>query len=474
MVRFFLLISQLFFLSFTVASDLPQLTINTNKTQLEMGKYLTVKIKYTGYEIPDNSDLEHWYEDFYIERGETESENLSANIIQTTQKLRLYPRSSGAKVLHALVLGGALARPVTIKVLPVIRDGIDGTPYWQDLPQTIWQGQTIQLSIVQNLLHAANQVVVDKARFNGFDVLGPEQLHLTKIKNNKEYRQIKINWLLTPYNTGDLVLEPPAIVQRGRGRWRFYLSRLNIEVKPLPDYLPVTLAVGQVSIKTALFYQNNRPYWSLELYNTGLLPDEVYGIRKQLAQIAGIQPEAVYFSDTQAGQDGSKGFTHRYEIPVPAWTLAVLPAPELTMQYFNVVQGHISSLSQTFPSVSYITQSWRYTLFFIMALLLLLLFAGLLKFLFKLLAWRRFRKQLKQADKGYQLRQLLLNTGDFLTLEDWSEKMNLLHAGESVYCIAQKLNKLCYASSSTLLIADIKLLLFKVYTFKFWFQFNRL
>ncbi len=481
MVRLFvLLIFSLFLYSGTLAEDLPQARIQSDKNSVEMGKYLRVKIIYSGYQPVDDSDLSSWSDDFYIDRAITESETLSDGVIITTQSLRLYPRSTGDKVLHALALGGAVARPIKISVLPALRNGINGTPHWLKLPKSIWQGQSIRLSIVQNLLHPANQVVVDKALFPGFDVLGPDQQHQAYLKHNKEYQRVQLNWLLTPRSTGDLSLEAPAIVQRGRGRWKFYLSRLQLNVKPLPSYLPVTLPVGKVSLKTSLFYKHNKPYWSLEIHNNGRLPDEVYGIRRQLAAIAAIEPEAVYFSDTssknQQQSDSasawSEGFKQRYEIPVPPWTLALLSTPELSVDYFDVSLGHLKTLSASLPEVSYIPEKWRYVLIFAGAVVLIVLSVWLLKWLLRIAAWRHYIKQLKQVDDADQLRQLLIKPGQFLTLDAWSENTGSGHVQDVAGQIARRLNALCFSPSDNTAVRELKQQLIELYTFQLWLKYN--
>ena len=461
------------------------LNVLPDKPQVEMGKFLSVRIVYIGDSLPENSYLGKWFEDFFIDRRETESENLANGLIQYTEYLRLYPRSTGNKVLGSIALGGAFARPVSIKVMPAIRAGIDAAPHWQSLPESIWQGETIKVSIVQNLLHPSNQIVAEKVLFPGFYVQGPEK----EIVLHNNIKKVQLNWLITANNHGIFQLDAPAIVQRGRGRWRFYLPRAVLKVKPLPGYIPATIPVGKLSIQTGILYKDNKPFWWVELHNEGQLPEEVYGIRSQLSELLNLPVESVKQLSVeqfkaQENSDYPTGFMHRYQIAVPEWTWGFSAGAEIVVPYFNVHKGQIRTVAKKIPAVWHISKSWRTVFLIAFVFILLVILKLIVKGLKNIMAWRRYRSLLSQTSQAHKLRKMLLTQGDFLTLEAWSTASAQADNDKKIKNIARKLNALCYercylksyansnANHNPISVNEIRQQILEIHTFRYWLIFN--
>jgi len=440
----------------------PEVKVIVNKPQVEMGKYLTVRIEYTGDSVPELSNLQQWYEDFYVERQEQEAEKLANGLFQYTEYLRLYPRKVGSRVLGAIALGGAIAQPIKINVKPAVRNGIDGTPHWQPLPDSIWQGQTIEVSIQQNSLHPSNQITMEEGKFPGFYV---EELD-DKTIIQKHLTTVQLRWLLTAQGSGLMQLEAPVIEQRGRGRWRFYLPRTLIKVKPLPSYIPPTVPVGKLSIHADVIEIDNKPVWTVELQNTGQLPDEVHGIRKQLSELTGLPLEEVEVSVYRPDKHSPETHRHRYRIAVPNWTWGFTDGPKIRVQYFDVDKGRIKTVSDSLPGVWYITKVWRNILWFVFVLMFLLALILSTRIIKNMLAWRRYRQLLRQTKHAHELRRILLTPGDCATLDAWSATKHC-HKAEQ---IARQLNAHCYARLCHISFDDIKQLVIDFHTYRRWLQ----
>lgn len=461
---------RLIFLSFWIlasactgglASVEPELRIIIDKAQVEMGKYLLVRLEYSGDHVPEMSNLQQWSDDFFVDRLEQGAEKLSDSRFLYTEKMRLYPRQAGEKVLHAVALGGAIARPVRIMVLPAIRKGIDGTPHWLALPESIWQGQTIVLGIEQKLLHPSNQVSMDKAEFPGFWL---EKLD-AKPGLEEDVDTLQLRWLINAQSSGTMILEAPMLEQRGRGRWRFYLPRISLNVKPLPSYIPPTVPIGKLSIGTGLFVSKNKSHWQVVLQNQGLLPEEVHGIRMQLAKLSGWPAEKIQLSHSRAELDPML-FAQSYSVPLPEWSLGFLDGPEIFVSYFDVDEGRIKTLSRRLPGVWAMPVIWQYLLGFVFVLVLLLLLKWLIKTLTNLRTWRRYRQTIRQAQESHELRRLLLMHVGCRTLDDWA----LVAPGTLANHIAGQLNELCFSQSLSrsckASLEDIKQALLQLYTYR--------
>ena len=437
------------------------LRLVVDKTQVEMGKTLSVRIVYIGNDVPDSTNLQQWDKDFFVDRREIETSEAIDNQLQTTEYLRLYPRSAGNKVLHSIASSGAISSPVNIRVNPSVRNNIDGTPHWQPLPKSIWQGETIKISIMQNLMHPSNEIIVDDTLFPGFTV---QQLKSERISHNDQ-KKVRLNWLITAQSPGYYQLDAAAITQRGRGRWRFYLPYAGIRVKPLAAYIPPTVVVGQLSMKTGLFYKNNMPYWFVELKNKGHLPDDIYSVCTQLSKLTGLAIDLITLIIPDPAPDMPLPAIHRYQLPVPDWTWGFTEGAEISIPYFDVRTGQLNSVSKNLPAVWQIPRSGRIVFFLTLALLSLLILFFLYKGIKAILKWRHYRYTLQQAQTALQLRQLLLSQGNFSTLEKWSKRYKPLNKLSLAKNIASQINSLCYARSennSEFSLDEIKQMLIKL------------
>ena len=457
-VLYFLFLIQIFF---GMLAEAAELRVIADKSQVEIGKYLSVRIVYKGESVPDKNHLEDWYADFFVELRDTEAENLPAGFIQYTEFLRLYPRSAGHKILSSIALGGAIARPVRIEVKSLLRDAIDATPRWQSLPESLWQGETIKVSIVQNLLHPSNQVVVEEGLFPGFFLQGREQLLIT----HNNLTQVQLNWLITAQRPGVFQLDLPAIVQRGRGRWRFYLPRAEITVKPLPGYIPATVPVGKVSVQTGVFYKNKQPVWFIELHSNGPLPEDIYGIRTQLSILTGLPVESIERFIKSSDH-------HRYQFPVPDWSWGTGDGSQLIVSYFDVLDGELKTVSKRLPAVWNIPELWRYILLVLLVLLLVTIIWFSIKLIRNIILWQQYRSLLKQTVNSHELRRMLLAQGNFCTLDAWSEFIHSPKKTIIVRQIVRQLNECCFARSTKIVASDIQTQIINLHTFRYWMKIN--
>ncbi len=416
------------------------LNIVTDKTELEMGKFLSVQLVYFGQSIPEPAQLHSWNKDFYIEDMSRDSETLPGGYIKTIQYLHLYPRTTGIKTLHAIAQGGAIARPVDINVRPLIRNSINGVPHWKPPPNDIWQGEIIIISIVQNLMTDNNQIKTEEARFPGFSVLHSWQE--SEYKNG--IKTVRVNWQLKAQNYGHFSLDAPSVVQRGsRGRWRFYLPVINIAIKPVPAYIPATVPVAQIEVSSNLQQINSWPVWLLSIKSNGYLGEEIYGIRSRLAKMAQTMPDRVKFAAHEQLTNTGKQSAQSWRVAVPTWTTP-LKNTLISIDYFDPELGQLKQAQIQLPSLWYIPLFAQYLLY----ILLLLLIALLVFYMYKWFKSRQkritFIRDIEACASADQLRELLLQTSGSRTLSAWAEQVQ----DRSLQELAHSLNLLCFKASN--------------------------
>ena len=423
------------------------LAIVVDDLQVEMGKYLDVRIVYDGESTAGSADLRQWADDFFIDRRDTASESLVSGEVRTTQHVRLYPRDVGDKVLERIALGGAVAGPLRVDVIPTVRDGIDGTPRWLPVPQQVWQGQSFEVGVELAMLHPSNHIAVEEAEFTGFDVQALAREHIAGASGG----QVRLRWRLTAREKGSHRIVLPAIEQRGRGRWRFYLGPRLVRVLPLPSYLPPSVPVGEVSLHAETIEVADAPYWQVSVVNRGQLPESVFGMRSALASAAGSSVEAVSVSQVEV--DAAEGRSlQRYRVAMPTWLVGWGDGPQVGLRYFDTTQGRLISLQAALPRLWRMPLPFVYALITIGGVMLVAVTVVLHRAIRRWLSVRRFRQSLHCAGDAHALRQLLLGSGGHVSLSAWAAAQP---DGDAAG-LAQRLNVACFSSRAPQDVAALR------------------
>ncbi|NVK02476.1 MAG: hypothetical protein HWE12_13100 [Oceanospirillaceae bacterium] len=408
-----------------------ELNVVSENSEPELGKALNAKIIYQGAGAVAQANLQRWQGDFFIDRRRLETEQLADGAVRTTETLRLFPRRSGSLTLYSLALGGAISEPVEVSVMPALRNGIDGTPEWQKLPQQVWQGETFTNCVHMAMFDARNNMKLETPDFRSFRVVALEEQRESSATVEKTHQC----WKLTALETGPQQLELPPVIQRGRGQWTFYLPLQSVEVLPLPSYLPPGVAIG----KPDLAVEQDGDNWRVSLYLNDNLAAEAYGLRASIASVSGIATDQV---EVQVSSEANTGRSYQlFSAPLPTWLWGFGKAQRLALRYFDTEAGMLRTLEVDLPKL------WRTPGWFMALLAFLFLLIALpigLKVRKAMRDWReqqRFRRAVKQASTAEQLRQTLLKQGSSKTLHHWAERSGLKNADS----IAKDINTLCFS-----------------------------
>ena len=423
------------------------LAIVVDELQVEMGKYLDVRIVYDGEVSVGRADLRQWADDFFVDRRDTASESLVSGEIRTTERVRLYPRDVGDWVLERIAVGGAVAGPLRVEVTPTVRDGIDGTPRWLPAPQQVWQGQSFEVGVELALLHPSNQIAVEEPEFAGFDVqtLPREQVA------GPGGGQVRLRWRLTAREKGDHQIAPPAMEQRGRGRWRFHLRPRAVQVLPLPSYLPPSVPVGEVTLHAEMTEVEGEPHWQVSVLNRGQLPESVYGMRSMLAAAAGSSVEEIGVSPVEVDEAAGTS-VQRYRVPVPAWLAGWGTGPQLELRYFDADQGRLATSQARLPLMWRVPPPFAYVLLAIAVVMLATVVKVLHRPARRWLSIWHLRRSLRGAADVHAIRRLLLDSGGHVSLSAWAAAQ----PDGAAVDLAEQINAACFSPRGSRDVATLR------------------
>jgi len=416
------------------------LQVVLDKQSLEMGKYFVVDIVYQGKKGHGDFNLSSWENDFHIELMDQEKSEISSTQVELHSRYRLYPRHIGTLALPQLAYGGAITQQRSLIVSTSIRNHIDATPQIRALKPILWAGETFLVQIDMALHDQRNKLVVDDFQVAGFKIVRLKDTRIPRAKHDV----IRVSWILRQVKKGTYQIELPSIQQRGRGRFRFYLPKLDVKIDPLPAYLPASVAVGKLEGHAERVELMGRQYWFIQLKHLGDFPEKLEGMSDLLDQLelgtADVRVENT-FNETLGR------VTRQYWIEIPQWHL--LPEENLSLAYFDVLEGRLVRTELVLPMVWQIPGFAKVGLvFFLMGLFFYL------GFRFDRMAnkWRlawKFRQQIRQADSARRLRALILS---FYGVKRLSSCGLLMDNPE----LAKQLNELCFAQQTGLHFSRIK------------------
>ncbi|BCN92316.1 hypothetical protein THMIRHAM_01010 [Thiomicrorhabdus immobilis] len=200
-------------------------------------------------------------------------------------------------------------------------------------------------------------------------------------------------------------------------RWKFFDSPQTVQIKPLPIFLPMSAAVGEIDWKiTPLrrFYQvGDLYYWHWQLTGQGVTEDYLKSTAYQLiGQLTHNDQLAWLAESMQATQmSDDKGMLTQLDVQIPFRIKqpGLVDFPELVLRSFNPDQAKVSQ--QTFAVASVVVvPGWLVWIFNWLILLL-----GIVSGYFILLLVKQYwlniqlRRQLKEAQTSEHVLQAILS-----------------------------------------------------------------
>ena len=388
-----------------------ELQLILSQNTVEMGKYISGELIYHGDTQPDPIDLDLWRKDFHVDIIETSTEPaLPPHRIRNNTRLRLYPRREGDLTLEAIAAGGAFIKPVHIKSLASVRNHIDANPTLLLDKRHYWTDEVITVSFSLNLHHQNNRLVAQDWELPGFKVVALKP----RIMASKNGFSARISWQISTASSGVHWLELPVVEQRGRGRFQYFSPRFKITVKPLPAFMPPSVPVGQIKVKSNLGHTvSGKKAWIIEIANSSRLPQHIEGLQNVLDK---MQPDRNKVKQTSRVNQLSE--SRRFEIPVPDWSLG--RQHQLQLPFFNTHTGRVDYINHK------VVRAWHIPVYARIALLILLvvsifylvrLLAGLIQRYYR---YRNHLKKAKQCENAQALRHLILKHHDWKYLQPGS------------------------------------------------------
>lgn len=290
-------------------------------------------------------------------------------------KLKLYPRHSGLIQIPSLSTNNVISKIRTIQ----ITKGKTGEPKVIFTEKSPYHRQQIVVHVSVLSSEANSRLAIKEGQtIKGVD---STPLHFKRIKNDNGTYRLQIGWAISALKSGTLKLNFPPIEYSvsGVSRKQFYLPIREIKVKPLPAYLPPTIPVGKITIRSNLltkyFLQTDSlSYWDIKI--SGQL-NNAYRLPPILRQIKSSKQTQFLPSNTvrsvKATEDNVVSTAH-YSIPFKSLKSGFLTLPNIQLQYFDPGNGKIITFNHQVKSAFVLSIFWRNLIIIFFGLLLIFIF----------------------------------------------------------------------------------------------------
>ncbi|MCW8986514.1 MAG: hypothetical protein OQK75_02485 [Gammaproteobacteria bacterium] len=260
-------------------------------------------------------------------------------------QLKLYPRYVGKITIPQLTISKLSSQEKSLNII----EGNTSVPEVTFSSIEPYEREQIQVHIKITSSDSTSRLSFkDSAVVKGFDYK-PLLFKRTRQKNGNYL--LEIGCAITPLKNGTYNLELPPIEYSlsGVARKRFFLPVKKIMSKILPRYLPPTIPVGKVLIKSNLspagiLQKDSISYWNIFLQGQVSHSYKLPPVLRQLKSNEQIQILPVKSTHSNNVTNELLTSTVIHSIPFKALQNGFLTLPELRFQYFDPESEKINTV----------------------------------------------------------------------------------------------------------------------------------
>ena len=442
----------------------PQLKVYSNKVETELGRPLRVELigidltnKLTDINLKSLNKHFGVVTDYFI--ADANDPRWPNNTVQILH-LKLYPRKTGQLTIPALKIHRIQSKPIDIKShkgktsIPKVRFSSD-SPYIRQ-----------QIIVTINILSADSTSRLSISKDDNISGFESQPLAFKRSKQKNGQYLLQTGWALTALKSGTQQLQLPPLEYSvsGVARKRFFFPETVLKIKALPNYLPPTIPVGEVSIQSNLkqryfLSSDTIYYWELslkgQLNNSYRLPP----VLRQIKNNSEMRFLPINSQRSVNRTDKSLTSQVSHSIPFKPTASGVLDFPQIRLQYFEPESGTIKSVTHQADNIFVLNLFWKIFTGALTLLFLAWLFIQALKkwqrVQFTKLKYQQAITLLTQQENAQAIRESLKliaeaeywNTN--LTITQWCQLWKNKYKTDSEFNLScAKLSSLCYQHQS--------------------------
>ena len=338
-------------LPLSVLADEARLWLELEQTSVELGQPLHGVLHAHGTgRAPDSEQLQPLSREFAVQSGvmETAPADSESDVTHYRLDFTLYPRRSGTFTIPALVLADSRSEALTVEVSQALSQGeaLRVTPAISTTRPWVREQVLVSLEVITPDPLASLEI--EAPLLPGFEVL-PLSSERERIDTAQgERTRLRSGLALFSLTPGSHVPSLPLVNYRldGGTRKRFPLPALELEVRPLPPYVPPTLPVGAVSIESyleprGLLAPRQLGFWHIALRAEAVPPHWLPPLQPLLGSTDDVRLLPPRRESSIAADSSGIHARFDYRVPFHPRSDGRVALPELALDYFDPQSGRL-------------------------------------------------------------------------------------------------------------------------------------
>lgn len=353
--RSFLVLWLLSFLTCLQAETMFQVKLLHDKplTNIELGKPLWLELT-SNRPTPslDTINFNELSAQFHIDK--TLPIKVDPKSGKQSWRIRLYAYTTGTKSIPPLVYGYQRSNPFNIEVTSAIDPKTSAPLQLQTYlshpaKHAVWLREQILVRYTIITSNAYSQFQVPDYAESKLEV-HPFKLAAKPLTSHQF--QYSLGWSIHAKQTGQLrlALPPLQFMNDGMPTHHFYQPPLQLEIKPLPIYVPATMPIGQVSLDlpgTWRFNLSNRlDEFQVNITGKGLPISQIPDIASEIASTRTLRIYPARSEIRELFTEDGVVSQASYLVPYKPLAQGLLPLQPIQLNYFDPRTATIRTIQQ--------------------------------------------------------------------------------------------------------------------------------
>lgn len=403
----------------------------------------------------------------------------STPVRRQTLSLKLYPRQAGELLISPFSIDKTSSKEHKLVIADASTRGEKISFDWRLSSSESWQREQIIISLVITTPEQYASIKLAKQSINGFEITPLPVDRLWEENSQGGKSVIRTGWSLLPLKAGTTTIDLPAIEYHLNGVIRrvFYLPEIELKIRPLPSYLPPTIAVGKIivesSVKPAgMLKTGELAYWNISIGSKSLTPYWLPAVLRQIKSSNNIQFFPATSKRSMQPDRKATNASVVHSIPFKPLKNGLTELPVISIQYFDPEAGRLESVTHLTENPITAGSGLLILLLLSMVLLLIYMWKKLYQYIHRRIQYKVQRRhalmsiQLAKTKEdvlaGLRLAGKAEGWPENISLSDWLKRWQAKYrTGVQLEKIIQLLSAYCYGridenklKSITLILTD--------------------
>jgi len=295
--------------------------------------------------------------------------------------------------------------------------------------EQVWQRQQVLITLTVKTDDPFSRLEVEPFKQQGFSIVS---FGLQRTESSTETTLV-LKWVVFPFVAGKHDLKLPRIRYRpNSGRIQtLVLETVALKVRRLPLYVPPTMPVGEISLKSYwregwLVTTHNLLEWQVMVEGKGVAKQFIPPLSRQLGSSKSIEIMPLEKLDKTHKTVAGISYERQYKVPLKVRQNGFERLPKIEIQYFEPRSGTLQKARLSSPLFIALNKWFLGFIVFLLAIFFSILLYRVVTKLSDIIKRRQKQKQAIQAlSQATNYKQIRAALNQFTVAKGWGDNLAL-------------------------------------------------